>query len=82
MSFNRALNLREPGENAGGWYLKVLFFSFADEPPKVASPAGEGTEVGTTPSLGELGVHYMSGELARENVKSTGEEITNLGSRG
>ena len=43
LSFNRALNLREPGEDTGDWHFKVMFVCAADEPPKVASLAGEGT---------------------------------------
>ncbi len=70
VSFNRALNLREPGEDTGDWHFKVMFFCSADEPPKVANLAGEGTEIDTTPTLGELGVRDMSDELARKNVKA------------
>ena len=42
VSFNRALNLREPGEDTGDWHYLVMFFSAADEPQKIASLAGEG----------------------------------------
>lgn len=47
-----------------------MFFCSADEPPKIANLAGEGTEIDTAPSLGELGVRDMLGELARKNVKA------------
>ena len=70
ISFNRALNLREPGEDTGDWHFKVMFFCAADEPPKVASLAGEGMRIDTTPSLGELGIRDMSDELARKQVRA------------
>ena len=70
LSFNRALNLREPGEATGDWHFKVMFFCAADEPPKMATLAGEGKEIDTTPSLGDRGVRDMSHELARRKVKA------------
>jgi hypothetical protein len=69
VSFNRALNLRAPGEDTGDWHFKVMFFCAPDEPKKVATLAGEGTEVDTTPSLGERGVRDMAKELARRRVQ-------------
>lgn len=70
VSFNRALNLREPSEDTGDWHFKVMFFCAADEPPKVARLAGEGMRIDTTPALGELGVRDMSDELDRKKVKA------------
>lgn len=68
VSFNRALNLREPGEDTGDWHFKVMFFCTIDEPPKIARLAGEGTEIDTTLSLGDRGVRDMSAELTRLRV--------------
>ena len=70
VSFNRALNLREPGEDTGDWHFKVMFFCAANEPPKVANLAGEGMKIDTTPTLGTRGVRDMSDELARRKVKA------------
>lgn len=69
ISFNRALNLRKPGEETGDWHFKVMFFCAADEPQKVANLAGEGTDIDTTPTLGARGIRDMANELACKNVQ-------------
>jgi hypothetical protein len=68
ISFNRALNLRMPGEDTGDWHFQVSFFCSTEEPRKSATLAGKGMDVDTTPSLGELGVRDMAAVLERNKV--------------
>ena len=68
ISYNQALNLREPGEDTGDWHFKVMFFCMDGGPRDTANLAGEGTDVDSTPSLGSYGVRDMADELARKKV--------------
>ena len=68
ISFNRALNLREPGEETGDWHFFPMFFCDIDGPRKIANLAGKGTDIDSTPSLGSYGVRDMACELAYREI--------------
>ena len=73
ISFNRALNLREPDKETGDWHFLPMFFCDIDGPRKIVDLAGKGTIIDSTPSLGSYGARDMARELAyREKLPENG----------
>ena len=68
LSFNRALNLRVAGELTGDWHFKVAFFCDPFGPRKVASLAGIGQPIDTTPVLQDFGVRDMAAILREKRI--------------
>ena len=68
VSFNWALNLREPGEDTGDWHFNAMFFWRSDQAPRSVNLAGEGTTVDSTVALARQGIRDMALQLARHKV--------------
>ena len=67
ISFNRALNLRAPGELTGDWHFDVSFFGYPER--SYAPLAGRKGLVNTTFALGSRGVRDMGRLIADNSIK-------------
>ena len=67
ISFNRALNLRAPGELTGDWHFDVSFFGYPER--SYAPLAGRKGLVNTTFALGSRGVRDMGRLIADNGIK-------------
>jgi hypothetical protein len=70
ISFKHALNLRFPHEDTGEWHFLTAFFD--DKAGNRSVPlAGQGKNVDTIPSLGDLGIREMSQVLQAQQITSS-----------
>ena len=68
ISFNRALNLRLPGELTGDWHFESSFFGYPEG--TYSHLAGPNGLVDTTPTLGSHGVRDMGRRIAGYGIKA------------
>ena len=68
ISFNRALNLRLPGELTGDWHFESSFFGYPEG--TYSHLAGPNGLVDMTPTLGSHGVRDMGRRIAGYGIKA------------